>query len=89
MSALRRRIMLWLWLLGLFSGRADGVAALLSARMVSSGSDAPVRAGRSPLEPIGMWPWNSARGFLELLPSARVRNKSIELILPINAADEA
>ena len=54
MSALRRRAMVWLWLLVLFSGRADGVAALLSARMVSSGSDAPVRAGRSPLEPIGM-----------------------------------
>ena len=54
MSAFRRRIMLWLWLLVLFSGRADGVAALLSARMVSSGSDAPVRAGRSSLEPIGM-----------------------------------
>jgi len=54
MSALRRRIMLWLELLVLFSGRADGVAALLSARRVSSGSDAPVRAGRSPLEPIGL-----------------------------------
>ena len=40
----------WLCLVSAFCfrERALGDEALLSARMVSSGSDAPVRAGRSP-----------------------------------------
>ena len=64
MSALRRRAMVWLWLLVLFSGRADGVAVLLSARMVSSGSDAIVRASGSPLD-RSVWLWFDTRKLLD------------------------
>ena len=37
-----------------FRERAVGDRALLNVRLASSGSDANVRAGRSPFEPIGM-----------------------------------
>ena len=64
MSALRRRAMVWLWLLVLFSGRADGVAALLSARMGSSGSDANVCASGNQLY-RAVWLWSDTRKLLD------------------------
>ena len=64
MSALRRRAMVWLWLLVLFSGRADGVAVLLSARLASSGSDANVCASGNRLY-RSVWPWFDTRKLLD------------------------
>jgi len=63
-SALRRRIMLWLELLVLFSGRADGVAVLLSARLASSGSDANVCASGNQLY-RAVWLWSDTRKLLD------------------------
>ena len=64
MSALRRRAMVWLWLLVLFSGRADGVAVLLSARLASSGSDANVCASGNQLY-RAVWLWSDTRKLLD------------------------